>query len=64
MARNKHDTSFLNLFDGKSLDGWKMAGISFKERMCFRQREEWGFSCITGENSKTLLWNLNGEHPV
>lgn len=26
MARNKHDASCLNLFDGKSLDDWKMAG--------------------------------------
>jgi hypothetical protein len=26
MAQNKYDTSFLSLFDRKSLDGWKMAG--------------------------------------
>lgn len=26
MAQNKHKTNFLNLFDGNSLNGWKMAG--------------------------------------
>jgi hypothetical protein len=26
MTRNKHDTNFLNLFDRKSINGWKMAG--------------------------------------
>jgi hypothetical protein len=25
MTQTKHDTNFLNLFDGKSFDGWKMA---------------------------------------
>jgi hypothetical protein len=57
MAQNKHDTSFLNLFDGKSLDGWKIAGKGKTEGGM-------GLFWYYRRNSKTLLWNLNGRHPV
>lgn len=49
MARNKHDTSFLNLFDGKSLDDWKMAG---KDKFNIVQGE----NVLQTEGGMGLLW--------
>jgi hypothetical protein len=49
MAQNKHDTSFLSLFDRKSLDGWKMAG---KGKFNILQGE----NVLQTEGGMGLLW--------
>lgn len=49
MARKKHDTNFLNLFDGKSLDDWKMAG---KGKFTILQGE----NVLQTEGGMGLLW--------
>ena len=68
MARKKHDTSFLNLFDGESLDDWKMAG---KGKFTILQGE----NVLQTEGGMGLLWyykrkfedftlELESGHPV
>jgi hypothetical protein len=49
MTRNKHDTNFLNLFDGKSFDGWKIAG---KGNFNILQEE----NMLQTEGGMGLLW--------
>jgi len=31
MARRKHNTNFLNLFNGETLDGWKVVPVPFNK---------------------------------
>ena len=51
MARSKHSTNFLNLFDGETLDGWKMAGkgnfIILQKENALQHKEEWVYYGIT-----------------
>jgi Domain of Unknown Function (DUF1080) len=49
MALSKHDTGFLNLFDGKSLDDWKIAG---KGKFNILQRE----NVLQTDGGMGLLW--------
>ena len=59
---------FLNLFDGETLNDWKMAGKGsfayFKKRMYSKHKKEWAYYGITKGNSKILFWNLNGRRLV
>jgi hypothetical protein len=49
MARREHGTNFLNLFDGETLDGWKMAG---KGNFIILQKE----NALQTQGGMGLLW--------
>lgn len=60
--------NFLNLFDGKTLNDWKMprkgSFAILQKRMYSKHKEGWVYYSITKRNSKILYWNWNGRRPV